>query len=186
MKKKLFSYIIRPFLFFFFSLFFEGRFLKGKFFDFSFIGWKWAFRSLLFQKCLRINSQIPWPVSLGIAIDDPKGILFDPDDINNFQTFGCYFANAYGGKITIGKGTMIAPNVGIITTNHDLSDPDKHQPPKDVIIGRKCWIGMGAIILPGVILADNIVIGANSVVTKSFLESNVVLAGNPARILKKI
>lgn len=179
MKKKLFSYMIRPFLFFFFSLFFEGRFLKGKFFDFSLIGWGWAFRSLLFQKCFRINSRIPWPVSLGVAIDDP-------DDINNFQTFGCYFSNAYGGKITIGKGTMIAPNVGIIATNHDLSDPDKQQPPKDVIIGKKYWIGMCAIILPGVILSDNIVIGTDSFVTKFFLESNVVIAGNPARILKKI
>lgn len=185
-KKKIFILILRPFLSFFFSFFFDKKYLKGKFFDLSIIGWGWAFRSLIFQKCCRINNKIPWPVNLGIAIDEPNGIFFDPDDINNFQTFGCYFSNAHGGKIIIGKGTMIAPNVGIITTNHELTNPDRHQQPKDVIIGKKCWIGMGAIILPGVVLADNIVIGANSVVTKSFLESNLVIAGNPAKVIRKI
>lgn len=186
MKKKLFVNCIRPCLYFFFSFFFKPQYLKGRFFDFSMVGWQWAFRSLLFQKFFRENSHIPWPVSLAIAIDDPERIQFHPDDINNFQTFGCYFSNAYGGIITIGKGTMIAPNVGIITTNHDVLDLNKHQMPKNVTLGENCWIGMGAIILPGVTLGNNTIVGANSVVTKSFSEGYVVIGGNPAKVLKNL
>lgn len=57
---------------------------------------------------------------------------------------------------------------------------------KDVIIGKKCWIGMNAIILPGVKLGDNTIVGAGSVVTKSFPDGNLVIAGNPAKIINKL
>jgi acetyltransferase-like isoleucine patch superfamily enzyme len=57
---------------------------------------------------------------------------------------------------------------------------------KDVVIGNKCWIGMNAMILPGVHLGDNTIVGAGSVVTKSFPEGNVVIAGNPAKLIKKL
>ena len=54
-----------------------------------------------------------------------------------------------------------------------------------VHIGRNCWIGAGAVILPGVTIGDNSVIGAGSVVTKDIPE-NVVAVGNPCRVLRKI
>lgn len=89
------------------------------------------------------------------------------------------------GKIYIGDYTLIAPNVGIISANHDLFDNRKHIK-KEVHIGKYCWIGMGAVILPGVRLGDYTIVGAGSIVTKSFEEGFCVLAGNPAKLVKKI
>ncbi|WP_316840682.1 acyltransferase [Pedobacter gandavensis] len=169
-----------------FGLFFDKKYLRGRYFEQSIMGWKWVFRSMITQKLCRNNAHIPWPASTKLAIDYPEGIIFDPDDLNNFQHFGCYFANTNNGIIHIGKGTWIAPNVGIVTTNHKLSNFDEHDPPKDIRIGERCWIGMNAVLLPGVQLGPNTVVGAGSVVTKSFIEGNCVIAGNPAKFIKNI
>ena|ERR1039457_5834011 len=168
------------------GIIFDKSYLRGKYFDASLVGWQWVWRSFWTQKFLGINKHVPWPVSHSIAVDDPSGIIFDPDDMQNFLTFGCYFSNVNGGKIIIGKGTYIAPNVGIITTNHDLQDPARHAPPQDVILGEKCWLGMNVIILPGVTLGQHTVVAAGSIVTKSFPDGWAVIAGIPAKILKKI
>jgi acetyltransferase-like isoleucine patch superfamily enzyme len=130
-----------------------------------------------------LNRHIPWPVSPFILISDAKNMTFDLDDLNNFQGFGNYYQN-FAAKIIIGKGTYIAPNVGIITANHDIDNLDSHLPGKDVILGKKCWIGMNSVILPGVELGDHTIVGAGSVVTKSFPEGNCVIAGNPAKIIR--
>jgi len=90
---------------------------------------------------LGFNAHIPWPVSPFVRISDPKNIEFDPDDINNFQTYGTYFQN-FSGRIVIGKGTYIAQNVGLITANHDPDTLDTYLPAQDIIIGSNCWIGV--------------------------------------------
>ena len=54
-----------------------------------------------------------------------------------------------------------------------------------VHIGKNCWLGAGVIVLPGITIGDNVVIGAGSIVTKD-LPPNVVAVGNPCRILRKI
>lgn len=106
------------------------------------------------------------------------------DDLNNFQSPGVYFQN-FKGKITIGHGSYIAPNVGIITANHKIDNLDEHVDAKDVVIGQKCWLGMNSVILPGVTLLPQTVVAAGSVVTKGFDEGRIVVAGNPAKILKR-
>lgn len=83
-------------------------------------------------------------------------------------------------------GSYIAPNVGIITSNHDLYDLDKRMPAQNVKIGKKCWIGMNSMILPGVELGEHTIVGAGSVVTKSFKKGNCVIAGNPARKIRDL
>jgi acetyltransferase-like isoleucine patch superfamily enzyme len=96
---------------------------------------------------------------------------------------GCYIQGI--GKIYIGDYTQIAPNVGIISANHDSYDNSKHIP-SSVYIGKYCWIGMGAIILPGVILGDYTIVGAGSIVTKSFIDGYCIIGGNPAKLIKKL
>ncbi|MGN9119673.1 DapH/DapD/GlmU-related protein [Turicibacter bilis] len=165
--------------------FYKKKYLKGRWFDQSIEGWKWSWRNLFMQKVIGYNRHIPWPVSHRTVVGNKDNISFHVDDLNNFQHFGCYFQN-YRGKITIGRGTYIAPNVGIITENHNPQDLDYHLDSKDVIIGEKCWIGMNSVILPGVVLGNNTVVGAGSVVTKSFEEGNCVIVGSPAKVIKKI
>ena len=131
------------------SLFFKRKYLKSYYFTGT-IGWKWIWRSIFFQKILRINSHIPFPVSQGVHISDHNNLIFHIDDINNFQTMGSYFQN-FKAKITIGKGSFIAPNVGIITSNHVVTDLTVHDVGKDVVIGKNSWIGMNSVIMPGVL-----------------------------------
>ena len=91
--------------------------------------------------------------------------------------------------IFIGDCTMIAPNVTIATAAHpicpELRDIYGLQYNLPVKIGRNCWIGAGAIILPGITIGDNTVIGAGSVVTKD-IPANVVAVGDPCRVLRPI
>lgn len=169
----------------FFERIYNKKYLQGRWFNNNIQGYKWCWRNFLKQKILRANGRCDWPVSSLTIIGNPDNIYFDPDDLNNFQHFGCYFQN-YRGKIIIGKGTYIAPNVGIITENHDLIDLDKHTEAKDVTLGKECWIGMNSIILPGVTLGNKTIVGAGSVVTKSFDEGNCVIVGNPAKKIKDL
>lgn len=86
--------------------------------------------------------------------------------------------------IIIEDGVQIAPQVTILTVNHDLKNKTivKCSP---VHIKENAWIGARAIILPGVTIGKNAVVGAGAVVTKD-VEDNTVVVGNPAKIVKKI
>lgn len=90
--------------------------------------------------------------------------------------------------IYVGDYTMIGPNVTIATASHPL-EPDLReqglQYNRPVFIGRNCWIGAGAILLPGVHIGENTVVGAGSVVTKD-LPANVMAVGNPCRVLRPL
>ncbi len=90
--------------------------------------------------------------------------------------------------IYIGDCTMFGPNVTVATAGHPILPELRekgYQYNAEVKIGRNCWIGAGALILPGVTIGDNTVIGAGSVVTKD-IPSNVVAVGNPCRVLREI
>ena len=90
--------------------------------------------------------------------------------------------------ITVGDYTMLAPNVVLATAGHPIlpSLREKgYQYNLPIKIGRNCWLGAGVIVLPGVTIGDNTVVGAGSVVTKD-LPANVVAIGNPCRVLREI
>ena len=70
--------------------------------------------------------------------------------------------------------------------NHDVNNYSKYVKSKSIIIGDNCWIGAGAIILPGVSLGDHIIVAAGSVVTKSFEDNDQIIGGNPAQFIKKL
>ena len=90
--------------------------------------------------------------------------------------------------IYVGGGTMFGPNVTIATAGHPI-DPELRsrglQYNMPVRIGSNCWFGAGAIVMPGVTIGDNVVIGAGSVVTRD-IPSNVVAVGNPCKVLRPI
>ena len=90
--------------------------------------------------------------------------------------------------IYIGDNCMFGPNVVIATAGHPVLPELRErglQYNMPVRIGRNCWIGAGALIMPGVTVGDNTVVGAGSVVTKD-LPANVVAAGNPCRVLRPV
>ena len=94
---------------------------------------------------------------------------------------GCYVQSV--GKIYIGDYTQIAPNVGLISSNHFMFDITKHLI-GEIRIGKHCRIGMGSIILPNVILGDFVTVAAGSVVKDSFPNGYCVISGNPAVIIE--
>lgn len=90
--------------------------------------------------------------------------------------------------IYVGDCTMFAPNVTVATAGHPIAPCLRKygiQYNASVHIGKNCWIGAGALIMPGVTIGDNTVIGAGSVVTKD-IPSNVVAVGNPCRVMREI
>jgi acetyltransferase-like isoleucine patch superfamily enzyme len=123
-----------------------------------------------------------WPVHFTSSVSNPNNIYCGIETCPGYSP-GNYIQAI--GKIYIGDYTQIAPNVGIISANHDIYDNAKHVT-KDVKIGKYCWIGMGAIIMPGVILGDFTIVGAGSIVTKSFEDGYCIIGGNPAKEIKKI
>lgn len=91
-------------------------------------------------------------------------------------------------EIRIGKNAMFGPNCQLLTPLHPLDAEERIAGLEfgaPITIGDNVWLGGGVTILPGVTLGHNVVVGAGSVVTKSFGD-NVVLAGNPARVIKTL
>jgi len=150
------------------------------------IGWKWVIRDFVGRVILDRNRGVPFPVSPWIMIGNPSNIIFHPDDLNNFQGIGNYYQAYSSNRIIIGKGSWIAPNVGLITSNHNVHDLENHDEGKDIEIGDDCWIGMNSVILPGVNLGNKTIVGAGSIVTKSFPDGDCVIAGNPAKLIRKL
>jgi len=90
--------------------------------------------------------------------------------------------------VYVGDNTMFGPNVTVATAGHPILPELREQIYQyniPVRIGKNCWIGAGAILVPGVTVGDNSVIGAGSVVTKD-IPANVVAVGNPCRVLREI
>ncbi|MBD8042365.1 sugar O-acetyltransferase [Arthrobacter sp. Sa2BUA2] len=90
--------------------------------------------------------------------------------------------------ITIGDDVQIGPNVQLLTPTHPLEPGprrDKLEAARPISIGNNVWLGGGVIVLPGVSIGENTVVGAGAVVTKD-LPPNVVAVGNPARTVREL
>ena len=129
----------------------------------------------LFNGGLDVTSYImpPMQIDFGCQIKIGKRVF-----VNHSLT--CMGA----GGITIDDGVMIGPNVRIVTDNHDFQNRMVLRC-KPVYIGSNAWIGIGAIILPGVTIGENAVVAAGAVVTKD-VAPNTIVGGNPAKFIKNI
>lgn len=91
-------------------------------------------------------------------------------------------------NIYIGDNTMLGPNVVIATAGHPINPELREKVTQynaDVHIGKNVWLGAGVVVLPGITIGDNSVVGAGSIVTKD-IPANVVAIGNPCRVLREI
>lgn len=105
---------------------------------------------------------------------------------NFYANFDCVILDVC--PVKIGNNCMIAPGVHIYTATHPLDAETRNSGKeygKPVLIGNNVWIGGRSIVNPGVTIGDNVVIASGSVVTKD-VPDNVVVGGNPAKVIKKI
>lgn len=140
-------------------------------------------RYFFFQKILRINGKVNWPVdfrSKVIGVENiKKGICCDPGD-----NPGIYI-NAYGGLI-LGNNVNIGQNTIITTTNHYKYDHRKHSRTKGVEIGDNVWIGANCSIVAGTKIGNNVTIGAGCYIKGEIPDNvTVVLAESNLQILPK-
>lgn len=105
---------------------------------------------------------------------------------NFFANFHCTMLDS--GGITIGDNVMFAPNVSLYTVGHPLDAELRNaewEQAKPIRIGNNVWLGGNVVVLPGVTIGDNVVVGAGSVVTKD-LPANSLALGNPCRVVREI
>ncbi|MGI8908629.1 MAG: acyltransferase [Candidatus Sumerlaeaceae bacterium] len=136
----------------------------------------------LWKHIFRINNGVPWPVHFTSRVVAWQKITCGrgsyPGDMP-----GCYVQGING--IVIGDGCQFGPGVGIISANHNPDNLAEHLPAPPIQIGSRSWIGMNAVILPGVVLGPETIVGAGSIVTHSFPEGRCVVAGNPAVVVRR-
>lgn len=142
-----------------------------------------SFRTFVLQKIIGFNRAAYWPTHFTSVISCPQNIEIGIGAAPGLSP-NCYIQGQSG--IKIGDYSLVGPGVGIISTNHDIYDIRNHKSSTGVVIGAYCWIGMNAVILPGVRLGDHTIVAAGAIVTKPFPVGYCVLAGNPARVIKNL
>ena len=145
----------------------------------------WAINALV-QRVLRLDAACRYNKHFASRVTHAHGLRIE-DDCDKVRrslavSGGCYINAADG--LWIGRGTIWAPNVAIVSQEHGRDDLDHVPPTGGIRIGRDCWLGFGCIIMPGVVLGDRTIVGANAVVTRSFPEGHQMIAGAPARVMK--
>lgn len=140
------------------------------------------------NRVLRINGDSKFQVHFTSVVSGCENLILPENNesilISMAVSGGCYFNVFPNSILEIGEGTIWSFNVCVQTGDHDFYDRTRFRV-ENIKIGKNCWLAHSVTITAGVTLGDNVVVGANSVVTKSF-PSNVLIAGCPARIIKNL
>lgn len=147
------------------------------------VGLRFSLISTFFKFFLRYNKNVPWAVHYTSTIGNPENIIRGKHVFPG-DSPGMYINSKNG--IIIGDYSNLGPNSGLISANHDSIDLTIHLKGKPIKIGKFCWVGMGAIILPEVELGDFTLVAAGAIVTKSFPDGYCVIGGNPAKFIKSL
>lgn len=135
------------------------------------------------QRVLGINGGAYWPMHPSSYVSYAKRVYTGIETSPGWSP-GCYINGVNG--IYIGDYTQVSVNVGLISGNHEHLQLREQVSADPIIIGKYCLLSMNCVILPSVELGDYTIVGANSVVTKSFPDGFVVIAGSPAKVIRHL
>ena len=141
-----------------------------------------TFRIWFHQKILGYNREAFWPMHFTSKVVGIQNITLGIGTYPGYNP-GIYIQGT--GKLILGNYVSVGQNTGILSGGHDIYNHQKLTA-KETSIGDYCWIGMNCVILPGVCLGNHTIVAAGSVVTKSFPEGYVILAGNPAQPIRSL
>lgn len=154
------------------------------------IGLGTVFINMIFQKLFRINSKFKYMIHFTSRVNMAQNIKIiesenhSSNTLVSFASASSLYMNATNG-INFSDDVLIASGVKIISANHELKDRKKFIKAKPITIEKNVWIGTNVVILPEVIIGENSIVAAGSIVTKD-VPKNVIVAGNPARVLKDL
>ena len=135
----------------------------------------------VFQKIFRINGSVPWPVHRTSRV-----LYYKRIQVGNNAAPGrngsCYIQARNG--IKIGHNLRMGPSCGLISSNHNMDDYDRWNASNPIEIGDNVWLGMSVIVMPGVKIGSNVVIGANSLVTND-IPDNSIAFGIPCKVVRE-
>ncbi len=139
-------------------------------------------KCFLIQKVIGFNRNIPWPVHWTSKITCP--VKIKRGNRCPGLSMGCQIDGRNG--INFGRNVWVGPRVSIISMNHDVNDYSQYIEAAPIIIGDNCWLATNCVILPEVVLGNHTVVAAGAVVTHSYPDGNQILAGIPAKPVKKL
>ena len=147
--------------------------------------WKKSWQYAFFQDFLGINRQVPWPTHWSSTVSHPEKVIRKVTTRPNPGVQPATVIIADNG-IHIGANVWMGPGVKLISARPDPQDYTHMLPAPPIEIGDDCWLGAGAILYPGVVLGKHVVVAAGAVVMESFTQNDILIGGNPARVLKPL